>query len=69
MTEEIKEPKDSRGHSLIRWNIIEDPGYLGDEFDNWEHMSEDERFEYFKEIFTYFKALKDFYEKHSNKKN
>lgn len=43
----------------IRWNIIEDSGYFGDEWDNWEHMDEEERFEYFKQVFTYFKHLKE----------
>lgn len=43
----------------IRWNIIEDDGYFGDEWDNWEHMQREERFEYFKKVFSYFKSIED----------
>lgn len=43
----------------IRWNIIEDEGYFGDEWDNWEHLEEQERFEYFKKVFSHFKSIKD----------
>jgi hypothetical protein len=43
----------------MRWNIAEYDGYFGDEWDNWEHMTEDERFEYFSKIFSTVKKLKD----------
>ena len=51
----ITEPKS------IRWNIIEDEGYMGDEWDTWNHLDEEERNEQFKKMFTYFKSLKDGY--------
>lgn len=35
----------------MRWNISEDDGYFGDEWDNWEHMTEEERWQYFSQIF------------------
>ena len=50
----------------IRWNLIEDPSSFGDEWDNWEHLTEEQRFEYFKEMFTYFKKLENFYKRHKN---
>lgn len=43
----------------MRWNISEDDGYFGDEWDNWEHMDEKERYEYFGKIFSCVKKLKD----------
>ena len=43
----------------IRWNITEDIGFFGDEWDNWNHIEDDERFEYFKSVFTYFKSIED----------
>lgn len=43
----------------MRWNISEDSGYFGDEWDNWEHMDEEERFEYFSKMFLTIKKLKD----------
>lgn len=51
----------------MRWNIAQkdesDPdfpwGYFGDEWDNWEHMEENERAEYFSKIFSIVKKLKD----------
>jgi hypothetical protein len=43
----------------MRWNISEHDGYFGDEWDNWEHMTEDERFEYFGKIFSTVKKIKD----------
>lgn len=51
----------------MRWNIAErdesNPdfpyGYFGDEWDNWEHMTEEERAEYFGKIFSTVKKLKD----------
>ena len=27
----------------MRWNISEDPGYWGDEWDNWQHTDEELR--------------------------
>lgn len=55
----------------MRWNISEkDPdnsdypyGYFGDEWDNWEHMDENERAEYFGTMFSAIKKLKDKIEK------
>lgn len=47
----------------MRWNISQDTGYFGDEWDNWEHMTEDERFEYFGKMFDVIKELKDKIEK------
>lgn len=43
----------------MRWNISEDDGYFGDEWDNWSHMDENERAEYFGKIFSTVKKLKD----------
>lgn len=43
----------------MRWNISEDDGYFGDEWDNWEHMTEEERFEYFGKMFSAVKKIKD----------
>ena len=51
----------------MRWNISEKDetnpdfpyGYFGDEWDNWEHMDENERAEYFGKIFSVVKRLKD----------
>ena len=43
----------------MRWNISDDSGYFGDEWDNWEHMEEDERAEYFGKMFSTIKRLKD----------
>lgn len=43
----------------MRWNIAEEEGYFGDEWDNWEHMDEDERFEYFGKMFSTIKKIKD----------
>lgn len=43
----------------MRWNISEDSGYFGDEWDNWEHMDEEDRFEYFSKMFGTVKMLKD----------
>ncbi len=43
----------------MRWNISEDSGYWGDEWDNWEHMDEEERQEYFCKIWSVVKKLKD----------
>lgn len=50
----------------MRWNISEKTdnedfpyGYFGDEWDNWEHMEENERAEYFGKIFSIVKKLKD----------
>ena len=50
----------------MRWNIAEKDsdgdypyGYFGDEWDNWEHMGENERAEYFAKIFSTVKKLKD----------
>jgi hypothetical protein len=51
----------------MRWNIGEKDednsdfpyGYFGDEWDNWEHMEENERAEYFAKIFNTVKKLKD----------
>jgi hypothetical protein len=43
----------------MRWNISEESGYFGDEWDNWEHMEEDERAEYFGKIFSCVKKMKD----------
>jgi hypothetical protein len=46
----------------MRWNISESEGYFGDEWDNWEHMDENERFEYFGKIFSTIKKIKDIIE-------
>lgn len=43
----------------MRWNISEDPGYWGDEWDNWQHTDEEELGEYFGKIFSTVKKLKD----------
>jgi hypothetical protein len=50
----------------MRWNIAEKEndgdfpyGYFDDEWDNWEHMDENERAEYFGKIFSTVKKLKD----------
>lgn len=43
----------------MRWNIIEDEGYFGDEWDSFEHMDEEERYEYFKKIYSTLKKIKD----------
>jgi hypothetical protein len=51
----------------MRWNIAERDednedfpyGYFGDEWDNWEHMEENERAEYFGKIFSCVKRVKD----------
>lgn len=52
----------------IRWNVVEktgndgeiwDYGYMGDEIDNIQHMEETERYEYFINIVTVLKKLKD----------
>jgi hypothetical protein len=48
----------------MRWNISEkdndgDFPYFGDEWDNWEHMEESERAEYFGKIWSVVKKLKD----------
>jgi hypothetical protein len=43
----------------MRWNISEDAGFFGDEWDNWEHMTEEERFEYFGQMFSAVKNIKD----------
>ena len=51
----------------MRWNISEKDddnpdfpyGYFGDEWDNWEHMDENERAEYFGKIFSCVKRMKD----------
>ncbi len=42
----------------MRWNISEQE-YFGDEWDNWEHMTEEERFEYFGKMFSVIKKIKD----------
>ena len=54
----------------MRWNISEKDEseefpyiYFGDEWDNWEHMTEDERAEYFGRIWSIVKKLKDKIEK------
>ncbi len=47
----------------MRWNISEDDGYFGDEWDNWEHMTENERFKYFGKMFSVVKQIKDKIEK------
>lgn len=46
----------------MRWNILEDEGYFGDEWDNWGHMTEEELWEYFKKIFGVLKQIKDLVE-------
>ena len=43
----------------MRWNISEDEGYMGDEWDNWQHMEDNDRAEYFGKIFSTIKQLKD----------
>ena len=50
----------------MRWNISEKDngsdfpyGYFGDEWDNWEHMDENERAEYFAKIFSNVKKMVD----------
>ncbi len=52
----------------VRWNVIEktgddgevwDYGYMGDEIDNIQHMEEKEMYEYFINIVTVMKKLKD----------
>ena len=52
----------------IRWNVVEktgddgniyDYGYMGDEIDNIQHMEETEMYEYFINIVTVLKKLKD----------
>jgi len=52
----------------IRWNVIEktgndgevwDYGYMGDEIDNIQHMEEKEMYEYFINIVTVMKKIKD----------
>lgn len=40
----------------LRFNIADDAGYFGDEWDNWEHMDEEERAQYFG---TLFGAIRD----------
>ena len=56
----IKELKDIiKELPEMRWNISEDSGYFGDEWDNWEHMEEDDRYEYFSKMFSTIKKLKD----------
>lgn len=47
----------------MRWNILDEQGYFGDEWDNFEHMDEDERWEYFKKIYGTLKKIKDLTEK------
>ncbi len=57
---DIKELKDIVSKlPKMRWNISDDSGYFGDEWDNWEHMDENERAEYFGKIFSTVKILKD----------
>jgi len=54
----------------MRWNISEKEegeedfpyGYFGDEWDNWEHLEENERAEYFGKIFSCVKKMKDIIE-------
>ena len=43
----------------MRWNISDDSGYFGDEWDTWNHLEEDERGEYFGKMFSTIKRLKD----------
>jgi hypothetical protein len=43
----------------MRWNISEDPGYWGDEWDNWQHTDEEELGEYFGKMFSTIKKIKD----------
>jgi hypothetical protein len=51
----------------MRWNISQKDetnpdfpyGYFGDEWDNWEHMGENERAEYFGKMFSTIKKIKD----------
>jgi len=51
----------------MRWNISEydtsEPdfpwGYFDDEWDNWNHLEDGERAEYFAKIFSAVKKLKD----------
>lgn len=59
-SDDIQELKTSLSElPKMRWNITEDNGYFGDEWDNWEHMEEDERYEYFKQMFSSIKKIKD----------
>lgn len=56
---EIRELKTLISEIKLRWNISEEPGYFGDEWDNWEHMDEEDRFLYFKNLVDTLKTIKD----------
>ena len=47
----------------MRWNISEESGYFGDEWDNWQHEDEEDLEKYFCQMFDTIKKLKDKIEK------